>query len=170
MGFLNLSNAHRLKKGTVLYQSTWLLHCSDVLICRSCSMKYLAEAKHTHPLSSGWEKKCTFPPSSGSRNELGITVNNTWERAFVPFNSSSLISLNECLLTCFPKHISGVHQASGITVCTDSARGVTRSSPHIPLHAMDICQSEDCSLTWCEPIPVSPLHAWLEIIAASLQI
>lgn len=41
------------KTGTVLYQSTWLLHCCEVLIYRSCSMKYLAETKHMHPLSSG---------------------------------------------------------------------------------------------------------------------
>lgn len=65
---------------------------------------------------------------------------------------------------------SGSHEASGITVHTDSVRGGAQGSAHIPLHAMDICQAEDCSLTWCEPIPVRLLHAWLEIIAASLQI
>lgn len=55
------------KKGTVLYQSTLFLHCSAVLIYRSCSMKYLAEAKHMHPLNSGWRRKCIFPPSSGMK-------------------------------------------------------------------------------------------------------
>lgn len=44
---------------------------------------------------------------------------------------------------CASKHISGVHKASGINVRTDSARGVMQSFPHIPLHAMDICQAED---------------------------
>jgi len=55
------------KKGTVLYQSTLFLHCSAVLIYRSCSMKYLAETKHMHPLSSGWKRKCIFPPPSGTQ-------------------------------------------------------------------------------------------------------
>lgn len=115
-------------KGTVLYQCTWLLHCSHVFIYGSCSMKYLAEAKHMHPVSSGWGGKSIFPPSSGSRNGLGVTVNNTWKCVFVShFNSSSLISLHECLVMCFSKHTSGVPEASGIIVRTDSARGVTRS-------------------------------------------
>lgn len=48
---LNLFDAHGLKKG-VLYPSILFLHCSAVLIYRSCSMKYSAEVKHMHPFSS----------------------------------------------------------------------------------------------------------------------
>lgn len=104
-GVLKSLQCSSCKTGTVLYQSTWLLHCSDVLIYRSCSMKYLAEAKHMHPFSSGWGRKCIFPPSWGSKNGLG-TPGNTSEGAFVNhFNSPSLISLQQCLVMCFLAHM-----------------------------------------------------------------
>lgn len=109
------------KKGTVLCQSTLFLHCSAVLIYSSCSMKYLAEAKHIHPLNSGWRRKHISFHAQAWKNGLNIIENNTWEFAFVNhFNSVSLISLNECLLMCFSKHISWVYKASGINVHTHS--------------------------------------------------
>lgn len=71
----------------------------------------------------------------------------------------------------FSKHISWMYKAPGFNVQMHSEMRDSQSFHHIPLSAaMDICQSEDCSLTGCELILVMLLHAWLGIIAASLRI